>query len=175
LTPSFIVWSQNGKLLRGFKDGAWVDGNLVFPIAFPDSPSETESITMQSSSSTTGSLETFRNLKLYLTGDPADIAVVQGLWPVLGNAYTPARPEMNGGFEISFDGSNYLRFSKTVGWEKDPSTWITLPATAIGQNGQDGTLGAYDTAQLYVRYWIPGVASVYKTFDIQLAADFDIA
>lgn len=174
MTPSYFVWSKNGTLIRGFHNGSWVDGNLTFPIAFPGAPSQTDIITLQSSASSEGSLETFRNVKLYLTGDPADIAVVQGLWPNLGNAYTPPRTEMNGGFEISFDGSNFIRFSKTVGWEADPSTWITLPAISVGQQGQAGILGAFDTAQFYVRYVIPSVAGVYKTFNLQLAADADI-
>jgi hypothetical protein len=174
---SYFVWSQNGTKLRGLATNApvtWLDGELVFPIAFPGSPSVTEVITLQSSASEQGSLETFKNVKLYLTGDPADIAVVQGLWPTLGNAYTPARPEMNGGLEISFDGSTFTRFSNSVGLESDPSTWITLPAISIGQNGADGVLGAYDTAAMYVRYAVPSVASVYKTFNLQLAADADI-
>lgn len=174
MSRSYFVWSQNSNLLRGRKNGAWVDGDLVFPIAFPGGPSATETITLQSSSSAEGTLETFRDVKLYLTGDPADIAVVQGLWPYIGDAYIPSRDEMNGGLEISFDGSNFLRFSKEVGYEADPSTWITLPAMSIGQNGQNGVLGAYDTAEFYVRYIIPTVASVYKTLNIQLAADADI-
>lgn len=174
MSPSYFVWSQNGTLVRGRANGAWVDGNLVFSIAFPGNPSDTDTITLQSSSSSEGTLETFRNVKLYLTGDPADIAVVQGLWPYLGDAYAPPRDEMNGGFEISFDGSNFIRFSKEIGYESDPSTWITVPALSIGQNGQDGVLGAYDTAQFYVRYMIPSVATVYKTLNIQLAADADI-
>jgi hypothetical protein len=175
VAPSYLVWFHNGVMVRGYQNGSWVDGDLVFPIAFPGAPSETEVVTLQSSASSEGSLETFRNVKLYLTGDPADVAVVQTVWPYLGDAYSPARPEMNGGLEISFDGSNYTRFSKQVGYEGDPSTWITLPALSIGQNGQDGVLGAYDTAQFYIRYTIPAVTNVYNTFKLQLAADVDIA
>lgn len=177
MAHSYLIWSKNGTRLRGLASSnpdVWLDGNLTFPIAFPGAPSATEVITLQTSSAAEGTLETFKNIRLYLTGDPADIAVVQGLWPTFGDAYTPARPEMNGGFEVSFDGSNYIRFSNQVGWEDDPTTWITLPATAIGLNGADGTLGPYDTARMYVRYVIPSVASVYKTFNIQLAADVDI-
>jgi hypothetical protein len=174
VNPSYFVWQQNGALLRGRLNGEWVDGGLVFPVGFPGVPNVTQTITLQSSASSEGSLETFKNVKIYLTGDPGDLAIVQGVWPAYGDAYTPPRPEMNGGFEISFDGSNFLRFSKTVGLESDPSTWLTLPAVSIGQNGQDGVLGAFDSAQFFVRYTIPFVAGVFKTYNIQLAADADI-
>jgi hypothetical protein len=174
MTPSYLIWSQNGTILRGYQSGAWVNGSLVYPIAFQGSASATESITLQSSAASGGSLETFRNVKLYLTGDPGDIAVVQGVWPYFGNAYSPPRPEMNGGFEISFDGSTFIRFSKEVGYEADPNTWITLPALSMGQGGADGVLGAFQAAQIYVRYTVPSVASVYKTLNIQLAVDCDI-
>jgi hypothetical protein len=50
-----------------------------------------------------------------------------------------------------------------------------LPAISIGQNGEDGVLGSYDVAQMYVRFLIPSVATTYKNFNIQLAADVDIA
>ena len=174
MNPSYFVWSQNGTMLRGYANGSWVEGSLVFPVGFPGTVGTPQVLTLQSSASAQGSLETFKNVRFYLTGDPDDLALVQGLWPVLGNAYSPARADLNGGFEISFDGSNYTRFSNTVGLQSDPSTWLTLPAIAIGSNGADGVLGAYDTAQIFVRYNVPSVANIFKIFNIQLAVDADI-
>ena len=174
MNPSYFIWSQNGKMLRGYANGSWVPGSLVFPVGFPGKVSPVQSLTLQSSASAQGSLETFKSVKLYLTGDPADLAMVQGSWPSLGNAFTPARADLNGGFEISFDGANYTRFSNTVGLASDPTTWITLPAIATGSSGADGVLGAYDTAQIFVRYVIPPSVTTYKTLGIQLAVDADI-
>lgn len=175
ISPSYFVWKQNGLLLRGRLNDGWVDGNLAFPVGFPGVPNTTQTLLLSSSASSEGTLETFRNVKLYLTGDPGDIAIVQGLWPTYGNSYNPPRTEINGGLDISFDGANYTRFSSTVGWEADPSTWLTLPAVAIGLNGTDGVLGAYDSAQILIRFTIPYVADLFKTYNIQLAADADIA
>ena len=174
MNPSYFVWSQNGTMLRGYVNGSWVPGNLVFPVGFPGTVSTPQVFTLQSSASTQGSLETFQNVRFYLTGDPEDLAIVQGLWPTLGNAYNPVRTDLNGGFDISFDGSNYTRFSNTVGLKSDPSTWLTLPAIAIGQNGSNGVLGAYDTAQIFVRFTIPSVANLFKILNVQLAVDADI-
>ena len=174
MNPSYFIWSQNGTMLRGYANENWVPGNLVFPVGFPGMVSPVQSLTLQSSASAQGSLETFNNVKFYLTGDPADLALVQGSWPTLGSAYTPARTDLNGGFEISFDGSNYTRFSNTVGLASDPTTWITLPAIATGSSGANGVLGAYDTAQIFVRYAIPSSVTTYKTLNIQLAVDADI-
>ena len=89
-------------------------------------------------------------MKFYLTGDADDLTLVQKTWPNLGFAYNPPRPELNGGFQISFDGINWTTFSIKdptltgsvgAGDQNDPTTWILLPASSIGVNGQDGTLG----------------------------------
>jgi hypothetical protein len=103
-------------------------------------------------------------VKFYLTGDPNDIATVQGSWPNLGFSYNPQRPQLNGGFQISFDGIDWTTFSIKnpaltgsvgAGDQNDPSTWILLPASAIGSDGQDGTLGPYDQATFYIRFVVP--------------------
>jgi hypothetical protein len=174
IPPFYLIWNQNGTLLRGYQGDSWVDGSLIFPINFPGKITEALQVTLQSSARANNTLETLTNVKLYLTGDPGDLAVVQGVWPYLSNSYTPARAEMNGGLEISFDGVNYTRFTNEVGLESDPSTWITLPAISIGQSGQDGILGPFDMATLTLRYNVPAAASMFKVFNIQLAADCDV-
>lgn len=174
MDPTYLVWTQNGVLLRGYQNGAWVDGNLAFPVGFPGQQNTTQTVVLSSSAGSEGTLETLNNVRLYLTGDLGDLAIVQGLWPALGDAYSPPRPEMNGGFDISFDGSNYIRFSTLVGLASDPTTWLTVPAVAIGQNGADGVLGPYSTATMFLRYVIPPTVTTYKTFNIQLAVDMDI-
>jgi hypothetical protein len=176
--PAFyVIWQQNGVLLQGVNPigGSWTANPLVFPVSFPGQVSIPQSATLRSSARDTNTLETLVGVKVYLTGLAADIAIVQSQWPYLGNAFTPARPELNGGVEISFDqGRSYTRFSNEVGLEATPSTWITLPAISVGLNGIAGQLGPFDQAHMLVRFNIPQGATLYKVPDIRIAADFDI-
>jgi hypothetical protein len=113
-----------------------------------------------------------KSVKIFLTGDPSDINMVQNVWPTLGGAN---RPELNGGYDISFDfGRTYTRFDSTHGLESDSTTWIVLPSESIGLQGQDGVLTAFDTAHMLVRVVVPPGDIEYKSFDIRLAMDFDI-
>jgi len=196
--PFNLLWSQNGTVIHG---GA-VTGSLVFPVMFPGVTSQVQQITLSSSALTNGTFDILSGVKFYLTGDPTDLNTVQGFtppgivpedgwpvgWPNLGNVSTVARPELDGGLQISFDGLHWdpplgATFSAVqaaapgsvgVGDQNDPTTWLLLPASAIGLNGADGILGPYDIATLYLRYVIPNSVTDYQLFDISLAIDADV-
>jgi len=157
-------------MLRGYENGADVDGGLTFPVAFPGTISKPQTVTLASSALANGTFDILQNVKFYLTGDPGDITTVQGSWPNLGFSYNPQRPQLNGGFQISFDGINWTTFSIKnpalagsvgAGDRNDPSTWILLPGSAIGSDGQDGTLGPYDQATFYIRFIVPPTAALF--------------
>ncbi len=198
-TPFNLIWSQNGSIIRGYQNEAYIEGSLVFPVTFPGNITDAQTITLNSSAQADGTLDILSGVKLYLVGDPTDLNTVQGYtpsaafppptggwplgWPNLGAAFSPARPEMNGGLQISFDGNNWTTFSSVqagapgsigVGDQSDPSTWILLPAAAIGTGASNGIIGPYDMATIYLRYMIPATDIVFKVFDIQLAVDCDI-
>lgn len=176
--PAFyLIWEQNGSLLQGVDPSSkkWTAGSLVYPVSFPGSLSIPQVATLRSSARATNTLETLSGVKLYLTGNTSDLSIVQGQWPYLGNSFTPSRPELNGGMEISFDGGrSYTRFSNEVGLEATSATWITLPAVSVGLNGIAGQLGPFDQAHFLLRFNIPQGATLYKVPDVRLAADFDI-
>ena len=151
-------------MLRGYENGADVNGGLTFPVAFPGTISRPRTVTLASSALANGTFDILQNVKFYLTCDPGDITTVQGSWPNLGFSYNPQRPQLNGGFQISFDGINWTTFSIRnpalagsvgAGDRNDPSTWIILPGSAIGSDGQDGTPGPYDPATFYIRFVVP--------------------
>lgn len=156
----------------------WTDvsGNNLsqswFPIGFPNTSSPSQQLQVKSNAITLGTFETLTNVKVFLTGNGDDLQAVQNEWPVLGGAI---KPELNGGYDVSFDfGRTYTRFDSQHGLETDPNTWITLPQQAIGVQGVDGVLGAFDIAHLLVRVIVPPGATEYRKLDIRLALDFDI-
>jgi hypothetical protein len=173
VTPFYLIWQRDDLLLRGRTNQTWVDGQATFPISFPGRKTEALPLTLRSSARDSHTFETLKSVQFYLTG--TDVPIVQEEWPTLGDAFTPVRPELSGGFEVSFDrGRSWTRFSSTVGHASDPATWVSLPALAVGLNGVTGQLGPFDQAHLLVRYVIPPQAADFKIFDIQLAVDFDI-
>jgi hypothetical protein len=161
--PFQIVWSD-------------VSNNILtaeaFPINFPGQSTTPAQLQVRSNAVTLQTYETLVGVKFFLTGDPDDINIVQNIWTTIGGS---TRPELNGGVDISFDfGQTYIRFDITHGLESAPSTWIPLPAEAVGAQGADQTLGAFDTAHIIIRYVIPPGATQYEKFDIRLGIDFDI-
>ena len=98
-------------MLRGYQNGADVNGGLTFPVAFPGTISRPQTVTLASAALANGTFDILQNVKFYLTGDPNDIATLQGSWPNLGFSYNPQRPQLNGGFQISFDGIDWTTFS----------------------------------------------------------------
>jgi hypothetical protein len=172
----YLIWQQNGVTLTG-KDssGNYINNALVFNINYPGNLTEAQNISVSSSAQTENTFNTLTNVGIYLTGDPVSLEIVQQLWPTLGNGYYPVRADLNGGFQISFDGgSNYTTFDPSTGVEGQPNTYITLPALAVGINGETGTLGAFDVANFIIRLIIPPGAVEYQQLNIALALDFDI-
>jgi len=177
--PFSLLWYQNGTLLHG----GVVSHPLVYPAMFPGKTSPVQAITLTSSAQINGSFDILTGVKFYLTGDPDDLALIQGTWPNLGFAYNPPRAETNGGLQISFDGNNWNTFaiadpdipaSIGLGDKDHAATWLELPAEAVGINGTDGVLGPFDVATLYLRYVIPESELEYRVFNINLAVDCDI-
>jgi hypothetical protein len=165
-TPGvYLNWTQGSAVLIGLVNLVFQENQCVQGITFPSHETTPVNVRMSSSSHDLQTFDTFRNVKLYLTGDPKQIAVVQGVWPTQG-----------GGLFISYDGGKtYTAFSTTYGYEAAPSTWVLLPAVAVGLNGLNGVLGPFDSANLVLKYVIPEQATQYDIYNIQLTADFDVA
>jgi hypothetical protein len=145
---------------------------VASPVSFPGTITPPQAVQLRSSAIDTQTFESLSRVQFYLRGP--DAAEVQRAWPYAGD---PTRQsELDGGFEISFDGGNrWIRFNLQTGLQSDPSTWITLPAFAVGEQGQDGLLSPYDIAHLSLRYVIPPSGSINKVYDVVLAASFDIS
>jgi len=165
-----LVWTDaSGNELKG---PDLPDGRVWFPVSFPNTTTPVQELYLRSNANIMGTFETLVGVKFFLTGDADDVNTIQNIWPELGGS---TRPDLNGGFEISFDfGRTYTRFDSSHGVEGVPSTWIPLPVEAIGNQGAYETLGAFDTAHLLVRYIVPPGASQIQSFDIRLGTDFDI-
>ncbi len=165
-TPQFyLVWTQGTSVLIGDVNGVFQQNEAVQGISFPNNSTIPLNVRMASCAREIQSFDTLINVRLYLTGDPTEIATVQTIWPPLG-----------GGLFISYDGGKtYTPFTTTYGYVNDPTTWVLLPATAIGLNGVQGTLGPFDSANFILKYVIPEQATQYQIYDISLTADFDVA
>lgn len=165
-TPGvYLNWKQGSTILIGEVNMVFQENEAVDGISFPANSTTPISLMMSSSASDLHTTDTFRNTRLYLAGDPAEIAIVQTVWPPLG-----------GGFYISFDGGKiYNQFNTTYGYGPDPNTWVLVPASCIGLTATNGILGPLDSASFVVQYIIPEQATQYQIYDIQLTADFDIA
>lgn len=171
----YLIWQKNGVTLTGQSNSVLVNNNLVFNINYPNHVTEANTLTVMSSAQVNKTYNNLTNVKMYLTGDPLSLQIIQELWPTLGNGFNPPRVNLNGGFEISFDGGrNYTRFDMNTGYKKESATWITLPGLSMGSGGQDGILGAFNIATLIVRFTIPPGAVEYQKLSIGLALDFDI-
>ncbi len=162
--PFNLIWSLNGSIIRGYSGGAYVPGNLVFPISFSSTATSPQTVSLRSSALDNGTFDILSNVKFYLTGDPSDLSIVQGVWPNVGYLETQAQNQLNGGLQISFDGITWTTFSIIqeglsgsvgVGDINDESTWLELPSLAVGPTGSIGTLGPFDVATLYLRYIVP--------------------
>ena len=162
-TPFQLIWTDVSNNVLG---ADW------FPIGFPGTTSTPLQIQVKSNAAALQTYEILQNVKFFLTGDSNDVNTVQNIWPGLGG---PSRPDLNGGYEISFDfGRTYVRFDSTVGVEANASKLLPLPVEAVGAQGLDETLGPFDVAHLILRVVVPPGATQYKALDVRLGMDFDI-
>jgi len=155
----------------------WSDGsgnpitNAWFPVGFPGTSSEAKGIQMTTNAISLQTFESLQDVQLFLTGDADSLEIVQNQWPVISSTNTG----LNGGYDISFDnGQTYTRFTPTAGLVSNPSTWITVPATAIGSGAIDGQLSAFDTAHFLLRVVVPPSATNFQVFNVVLSANFNI-
>lgn len=165
VTPGFyLVWTQGSTVLVGKTNLVFGETEAIQGISFPSNETIPVNVRMASSARDHQSFDTLRSVKLYLTGDPDQIATVQSVWPSQG-----------GGLKISYDGGrSYTTFTTTYGYEANPATWILLPAQSIGLGGADGILGPFDSANLVLKYAIPQQANQFQVYDVALTADFDV-
>jgi hypothetical protein len=167
----YVNWIQNGIVLTGKSEGTWTNNPLVFPINYPGNSTLSSEVVLHSSSFVNTQNYNLKNVSFYLTG--SDSLAIQTIWPYIGDTYTPTRPELNGGFEISFDGNTWIRFNSGIGLQTNRSTWLTLSSLSTG-NGIDGLLGPLDTATLMLRYVVPSNITLYKVLDVNLAISFEV-
>jgi hypothetical protein len=172
-----LIWKQSGNTIR---DGA-KDGKLIHPIAFPGRTTEAQEVVLMSSARFDQTFETLTNLRLFLQGPADQLNTLLNDWPVRGQAFTPARADLNGGLEISFNrGVTYHRFGycpacqKRHGDPDDPSTWLTVPSEAITPTDSDGNLGSMALARMLIRYVIPPDADKFGIFDVRIEPAFDV-
>lgn len=162
--PLHLIWTMNGVQLRGMSDGVWNDGSLLHGVSHPGRVSASRDIRLQSSARADHTFEKLTGVRLYLDGTDEELQIVQEVWPALG-----------GGIEISFnDGRSYQLFSTVVGYKSNPNTWLLLPAEAAGLNGQDGVLGPFDSAHMFLRYRVPAESNDFRLYQVRLEADFDV-
>lgn len=160
----FLIWSRNFSVLVGKNGNEFLQKPAIHGISFPGNSTNPISINVKSSASQNHTFETLKNVQLYITGPASQIKTIQLDWPALG-----------GGLQISFDeGKTYNTFTTTYGYYADSSTWVTLPAIAVGLNGIAGTLGPFDSASMLLRYVIPEGATQLSVFELALTADFDV-
>jgi len=171
--PLNLIWKFNGNTIR---DGS-TDGSLIHPINFPGVTGDTQEVSLQTTAQADQTFASLTGLQLYLQGDPGQLDILLNVWP----AYNLARPDLNGGLEISFDGgASFHRFGfcplcqERHGDPEDPSTWLTVPAVAISPSDGDGVLGAFATVRMLLRYRIPPQADQFQIFKVRLEATFDV-
>jgi hypothetical protein len=178
-----LRWQNaKGELLRGIDNTTqqWTDRDLALGIAYPNSVTATQEILLRSSASLQASDEVLANIRLYLTGDPEVVEMLQQQWPAAG-----------GGLDISFDdGANWFRFQQLgadpfdpddptrradwVGVEGQPQSWVGLLGSAVSAIAPDGQLGSLDTARVLFRLTVPAGAATFNLHRVRLGADFDV-
>lgn len=162
-TPFSLIWTDE------FNNTLTTES---FAICFPGNTSQAQQIQIRSNTAALFTFETLINVAFYLTGDADDINTVQNIWPTIGGT---SNYQLKGGLDISFDfGRTYIRFDQTHGVKGDSSTWIPLPAEAVGYGAIAKTIGAFDTAHFLLRYVIPPNAAQFGKLNVALSIGFDI-
>lgn len=180
-----LIWKESGNLVRQ----AGKDDQLVWAPSAPGVIGEPRIIEVSASGLNIS--ERLEKVRLYVTGNPADVNTVMSVWPFLGRQPgQPRRDELNGGLEVSFDGGRtWQRFKYAAGnsdpdypnygYEADalgtdPARWATLPSVAIGLTASDGVLRNFDTGRFLLRWKIPAGANQFHIFAVTVEAAYDI-
>lgn len=161
-----IAW-QSGSII--VKDSSNLEGTISFPVSTPSITTTPLPFLFYVDGDTP--VVNLINVKLYLSGDPTSVNIIQNVWPNI----QVSRPDLNGGLEISLDqGRTFTRFSSTVGLASDPTTWIILPASATSYSTEDGVLSSLDAAAIQLRLVIPPGATQYQKFNFEIEVDCDV-
>ena len=148
--PFYIIWDGPAGELHSFNvmTGAWQDNPLTYGVCFPGDTTVSQNVTLTGSGLRRRSYETLVNTSLFLAGDTATLAAIQG-WA-----------------QVSFD----------EGATFQPLTTLPLliPGIAMGRNGVDGQIGPFDTAGFLVNVVIPKSYSQYRTLNFRIAVDCDV-
>ena len=162
-----LQWqAANGDLLHAIDNTTYqvTDRDLSLGVAYPNLVTVPQAVLLRSSASFHDSDEVLTNIRIYLTGDPGVVKMLQEQWPMQG-----------GGLEISFnDGVSWSRFSSGCGYASNPDTWIPLPGQAVSSVARAGQLGPLDTARILIRAQIPTGADTFGLHCVRLGADFDV-
>jgi len=181
MLPLHVQWTDpTGSIVyRGgdFAEETWQYQALLEGVLFPAQYSTIQSVVLRNPAcdyrleaqlegqSVTGNVQTYSNIRLYLTGDSA--AQVQQVWPALG-----------GGYEISFDqGITWTLFDSDHGLESDPSTWVALKGSAVALGAPDGQLGPFpptNQAVLQLRLRVPFGVAQFGQYRLSLGIDLDV-
>lgn len=164
--PLGVVWRDAVKVYRGYQsDGTLISEPCFHGVLHPGQTSIIKQIWLQSTCGIRQSQEILRKVKLYLQ-PPAELkTLLLTTWP-----------SQSGGVDISFDrGVTWTTFSQTAGNPDSSSTWISLPAGAIGLSAAAGTLTPEDTAILYLRVRMPQQkGGDIVRYQFSLAVDFEV-
>ena len=162
----YISWQSGSQIVKGPLD---LEGVMSFEVTTPGTL--TEPITLVFYTDGDIPVSNLINIKLYLNGDPTSLDILTNQWPYI----QLDRPDLNGGLEISTDqGRTFTRFNQTYGYLSNPTTWITLPATATAYSTEDGVLSSIDTGTIQLRLVIPPGATQFMKFNFNIEVDCDV-
>lgn len=154
--PLHLIWTHNGKVLRGYdlSDALWKNNVFHFGIGFPGKQTEPKEILLSSSGLRLRSYDILTNVKIRLEADEATLAMFSDWW------------NSGCGIEISMDGgATYTLLTEDS---------VSLKASAIGMDAVDGQLGPFDTARLLMRARVPSNFTDYGKIQFQLAVECDV-
>jgi hypothetical protein len=153
--------------LQWFQNGTISNNSIYFNVSYPNRTSDVLTVSFQSPANNLGTQEILTGTSLYLDGEAASLLLS---WTTISN-----KANLNGGLQVSFDlGETWTTFSPTAGNKANKSTWILLPASAIGSLGVAGILNPYDSATISLRVVVPPSFSNYGVLNFNIGVDFDV-
>lgn len=160
-----VFWRKQADFYRTYDlDGNYINNDLFHGILRPGDTSVLQEVWIQNSASIRGTKEIFRNARIYLDIPDSLIPKYLETWPGQG-----------GGVQISFDsGSNWITLSSTQGNPSDSSTWVGIPAAAIGSNAEAGVLNPNDVAVIWLRVKVPGQELEAGLYEFGLGIDVEV-